>query len=170
LEENTMKNTLRIALSAALLWSATSQAEIFLGAGIGQSDIDDSAHGVNLDETDSAWKLYGGMMVTDNFGFEAGWTDLGDASSGAVDTETEAFYAAGVAAFPINETFSVYGKLGLAFWDQDINTNSYDGEDLMYGIGAKYKFMDQFHAILEWEQYDADLQASVITVGAGLQF
>ena len=165
-----MKNTLRIALSAALLWSTASQAEIFLGAGIGQSDIDDSAHGVTLDETDNAWKLYGGMMVTENFGFEAGWTDLGDASSGVVDTETEALYAAGVAAFPIVENFSIYGKLGIALWDQDINTVSYDGEDLMWGIGASYKFMDQFHARLEWEQVDADLQASAISVGLGLQF
>ncbi len=165
-----MKNTLRIALSAALLWSTASQAEVFLGAGIGQSDIDDSAHGVSLDETDDAWKLYGGMMVTENFGFEAGWTDLGDGSSGAVDTETEAFYAAGVAAFPIVENFSIYGKIGVALWDQDINTTSYDGADLMYGIGAKYNFMDQFHARLEWEQYDADLQASAISVGLGLQF
>ena len=165
-----MKNTLRIALSAALLWSTTSQAEIFLGAGIGQSDIDDSAHGVSLNETDSAWKLYGGMMATENFGFEAGYTNLGTARSAAVDTETEAFYAAGIAAFPIVENFSIYGKLGVALWDQDINTVSFDGEDLMYGIGVKYKFMDQFHAILEWEQYDADMQASAITVGAGLQF
>lgn len=165
-----MKNTLRIALGAALLWSAAGQAEIFLGAGLGQSDIDDTAYAVSIDETDTAWKFYGGMMVTDNFGFEAGWTDLGDANSATADSETETFYAAGVAAFPIVETFSVYGKVGLAFWDQDINSTSYDGSDMMYGIGAKYIFMDQFHARLEWEQYNADLEASAITVGVGLQF
>ena len=165
-----MNNKLATAAAVTLLWSSAGQAEIFLGAGIGQSDIDDSAHAVSLDETESAWKLYGGMMFTDNFGFEAGWTDLGDASSGAVDTETEAFYAAGVIAAPLVENFSVYAKLGIAFWDQDINTSNYDGEDLMYGIGAKYRLADQFHVRLEWEQYDADLQASVIMLGGGLQF
>ena len=142
-----------------------AKPKIFLGAGIGQSDIDDTAHGVSLDETDDAWKLYGGMMVTENFGFEAGWTDLGDASSGVVDTETEAFYAAGVAAVPDRREFLHLRQARRRLWDQDINTNSYDGEDLMYGIGAKYNFMDQFHARLEWEQYDADLQASAISVG-----
>lgn len=165
-----MKTKLAIAVSAALLWSSASQAEIFIGAGIGQSDIDDSAHGVSLDETDTAWKVYGGMMLTDNFGFEAGWTDLGDANSGAVDSETEAFYAAGIVAAPLVENFSIYAKLGIAFWDQDINTTSYDGEDVMYGIGAKYKFMDQFHVRLEWEQYNADLEASAYSLGVGLQF
>lgn len=159
-----------IAASAALLWSSASQAEIFVGAGIGQSDIDDSAHAVSIDETDNAWKVYGGMMLTENFGFEAGWIDLGDASTGGADTETEAFYGAGIAALPIAETLSIYAKIGIAFWDQDINTSSYDGEDLMYGIGAKYIFMDQFHARLEWEQVDADLNASAISVGLGLQF
>lgn len=165
-----MNNKLAITAAATLLWSSAGQAEIFAGAGIGQSDIDDSAHAVSLDETDSAWKLYGGMMVTDNFGFEAGWTDLGDASSGAVDTETEALYAAGVIAAPLVENFSVYAKFGIAFWDQDINTINYDGEDLMYGIGAKYRLAEQFHVRLEWEQYDADMQASVIMLGGGLQF
>lgn len=166
-----MKSKFWMGLAVAtLVWSTGSQAEIFVGAGIGQSDIDDSAHGVNLDETETAWKLYGGMMVTENFGFEAGWVDLGDASSGAVDTETETFYAAGVVALPIVENVSIYGKIGIAFWDQDINTANFDGEDLMYGIGAKYVFMDQFHARLEWEQFEADLETSAISVGFGLQF
>lgn len=165
-----MKSTLVTVATTALLWSAVSQAEIYAGAGIGRADTDDSAHGVSVNETDSAWKIYGGMMVTDNFGFEAGWTDLGDASTGAVDTETEAAYMAGVVALPLIENFSVYAKAGIAFWDQDINTVNYDGEDLMYGIGAKYKLADQFHVRVEWEQYEADLQTSAIVVGGGLQF
>lgn len=165
-----MNSKLAIAVSAALLWSSASQAEIFVGMAIGQSDIDDSSVGVSLDETDSAWKLYGGMMMTENFGFEAGWSDLGDASSGGVDTETEALYAAGVVAVPLAESLSIYGKLGIAFWDQDINSNSYDGEDLMYGIGGKYNLTDQFHVRLEWEQYESELEASAFFLGGGLQF
>lgn len=165
-----MNNKIAIAAVATLLWSSAGQAEIFLGAGVGRTDTDDSANSVSLDESDSAWKIYGGMMFTDNFGFEAGWTDLGDASSGAVDTETEALYAAGVVAAPLMENFSIYAKAGIAFWDQDINAASYDGEDLMYGIGANYKLADQFHVRIEWEQYETDLETSVISVGGGLQF
>lgn len=165
-----MNSKLAIAISAALLWSSASQAEIFVGAGIGQSDIDDSAQGVSVDETDSAWKLYGGMMLTDNFGFEAGWSDLGDARDGAVDTETEALYAAGVVAVPLVESFSLYAKLGIAFWDQDIVSANYDGEDLMYGIGGKYNLGEQFHVRLEWEQYESELEASAFFLGGGLQF
>lgn len=43
------------------------------------------------------------------------------------------------------------------FWDQDVNTVSYDGEDLMYGVGARMRFMDQFHVRVEWEQFDTTL-------------
>lgn len=165
-----MNSKLAIAVSTALLWSSVSQAEIFAGAGIGQSDIDDSFQGASLDETDSAWKLYGGMMMTENFGFEAGWSDLGDARVGPVDTETEAFYVAGVVAVPLVESFSLYAKLGVAFWDQDIISTNYDGEDLMYGIGGNYKLTDQFHVRLEWEQYESELETSAFFLGGGLQF
>ena len=166
-----MKSRLWMGMAAAaLVWSTGSQAEIFVGAGVGQADIDDSARGVSLDDTATAWKFYGGMLITENFGFEAGWTDLGDMNKGGVDVETESFYAAGIASLPVGGDFSIYGKLGFAFWDQDVNTVGYDGTDLMYGVGAKYKLMDQFHVRVEWEQYNADLEASMISVGAGLQF
>lgn len=169
-----MKNTLRIALGAALLWSAASHAEIFLGAGWGQASIDDSttASGVpvSMDDTTFGWKVYGGMMITDNFGFEAGWTQVGDLDKGGVGVETSTVMAAGIAALPINEDFSIYGKIGAAFWDQDINTLSYDGTDMMTGIGAKYRFMDQYHARLEWERYGTKLETDLISVSVGLQF
>ncbi|MBI5039989.1 MAG: outer membrane beta-barrel protein [Gammaproteobacteria bacterium] len=169
-----MKNTLRIALGAALLWSAAGQAEIFVGAGLGSASIDDSGNAsgvpVSMDDTDMGWKFYGGMMITDNFGFEAGYTDLGSMSQGAVNLETDTFYAAGVAALPIGEDFSIYGKVGAAFWDQNINTLSYDGTDLMTGIGAKYRFADQFHVRVEWERYGSKLETDFISAGLGLQF
>ncbi len=165
-----MKNTLRIALTTALLWSTASQAEIFAGFGVGQASIDDTANAVSLDDNATAWKVYGGMMITENFGFEAGWTDMGDMTDTGADVETEAFVASGIAALPITETFSIYGKLGVAFWDQDINTTNYDGTDLTYGVGAKLIFMEQFHARLEWEQINADLEANVVNASVGIVF
>ena len=168
-----MKNMLRIALSAALVWGTTCQADIFVGGAVGQGSIDDSTVAVvpvSIDDDAAAWKFYGGMMITDNFGFEAGYTSLDDLYVGGVGVETEAFIAAGIAALPLGEAFSVYGKIGAAFWDQNINNASYDGVDLMMGIGAKYLFGDQYHARIEWETYDTKLAMDVISVGVGLQF
>lgn len=162
------------AAAALLLSSAAPAADRFVGLGVGSADIDDSTTiagaRVAMDDTDIGWKVYGGMMVTENFGFEAAWTDLGDMNHGGVDLETEGFSAAGIAALPLGKRFSLYGKVGVFFWDQDINTVGYDGEDLMYGVGARVRFMDQFHARIDYEVFDAELETSLVSVGVGLQF
>lgn len=170
-----MKKTAWIGLAASVLLCNSAYAEDrFVGMGVGASDIDDSASingaQVSMDENDVGWKLYGGMLITDNFGFEAGWTDLGDMNAGGVDIETEGFVAAGLASLPLGEKFSIYGKVGVYFWDQDINTVSFDGQDLMYGIGARLRFLDQFHVRLEWERFDTKFEADLISVTGGIQF
>lgn len=168
-----MKNTLRIALSAAVLWGTTCQAEIFVGGALGHATIDDSTTAivpVSVDDNATAWKFFGGMMITENFGFEAGYTRLTDINEGGVGVETDAFIAAGIAALPIGEAFSIYGKVGIASWDQNINNSSYDGVDYMAGVGAKYLFGGQYFARVEWETYDAKLAMDVISIGVGVQF
>ncbi|MFA7592537.1 MAG: outer membrane beta-barrel protein [Thiohalobacteraceae bacterium] len=163
-----------VAVAALLLSSAAPAADRFIGVGIGSTDIDDSTTiagtRVAMDDTALGWKVYGGMMLTRNFGFEAGWVDLGDMNHGGVDLETEGFMVAGIAALPVGKSLNLYAKAGVFFWDQDINTVSYDGEDLMYGIGARVRFMDQFHARIEYEVFDTRIESSLISVGVGLQF
>ena len=170
-----MKKTAWMGLAASMLLCSGAYAQDrFVGIGFGASDIDDSTSiggtQVSMDENDLGWKLYGGMLITDNFGFEAGWTDLGDMNKAGVDVETEGFVVSGLASLPLGKTFSIYGKAGVFFWDQDINTVSFDGEDLMYGIGARLRFLDQFHVRLEWERFDTKLETDLISVTAGIQF
>lgn len=163
-----------VAAATLLLSSAAGAADRFVGFGVGSVDIDDSTtiagSRVEMDDTDIGWKVYGGMMLTKNFGFEAGWTDLGDMNHGGVDVETEGFTAAGLAALPLGNSFSLYAKAGVFFWDQDIDTVGYDGEDLMYGVGARVRFMEQFHARIEYEIFETEIESSLISVGMGLQF
>ncbi len=169
-----MKKTVWMGLAASLLISGSAYADRFVGMGVGSANIDDSANvggtQLSVDDDDMGWKLYGGMMITDNFGFEAGWTDLGDINQNGVDLETEGFVAAGLASLPLTENLSLYAKAGVFFWDQDVNTVSFDGQDLMYGIGARLRFMDQFHVRLEWEQFDTKFQTDMISITGGVQF
>ena len=168
-----MKKSTWAGLAAAMILSAGAQAQDrFVGLGMGQATIDDSATigstTFSVDDDDIGWKLYGGAMLTDNFGFEAGWTDLGDMNNGGADIETEGFVAAGLAGVPIGD-LSLYVKAGVFFWDQDVNTVSYDGQDLMYGVGARYR-MGQFHVRVEWERFDTKFETDMITIGGGIQF
>lgn len=170
-----MKKTVWTGLVATLLISSGAYAgDRFVGMGIGSSNIDDSASfngtQLSMDESDMGWKIFGGMMITDNFGFEAGWTNLGEMNKNNVDLETEGFVAAGMASLPLGDNYSIYAKAGAFFWDQDVNTVSYDGTDLMYGVGAKMRFMDQFFVRVEWEHYDTQLSADLISLSGGVQF
>ena len=170
-----MKKTAWMGLAASLLISSGTYAgDRFVGMGIGSAMIDDSANvsgtQLSVDDDDIGWKFYGGMLITENFGFEAGWTDLGDMNQNGVDIETEGFTAAGLASLPLSEDFSIYAKAGVFFWDQDVNTVSFDGQDLMYGIGVRMRFMDQFHVRVEWEQFDTKFETDMISVTGGIQF
>ena len=169
-----MKKSAWMGLAASLLISSSAFADRFVGLGIGQASIDDTATiggtQMSVDDDDIGWKFYGGMFFTDNFGFEAGWTDLGDMSQNGVDLETEGFTAAGLAAMPLSEDLSVYAKAGVFFWDQDVNTVNFDGQDLMYGLGVRMRFMEQFHVRLEWERFDTKFETDLISVTGGIQF
>lgn len=170
-----MKKTAWMGLAASLLISSGTYAgDRFVGMGIGSATIDDSANvsgtQLRIDDDDIGWKFYGGMLITENFGFEAGWTDLGDMNQNGVDIETEGFTAAGLASFPLSEDFSIYAKAGVFFWDQDVNTVNFDGQDLMYGVGVRMRLMDQFHVRVEWEQFDTKFETDMISVTGGIQF
>lgn len=159
-------------LAAAISVSGTAFAGGYAGMSIGQSTIDDTINAVSVDETSTAWKVYGGFGITDMFGAELGWADLGDHNeSGAVDIETDGFYGAGTVTLPLGDSnFSVMGKAGFYMWDQDVNTLSDDGVDAMFGVGVKYLWNDLVGIALEWERYNAENEVDLIGVGLTLNF
>ncbi|WP_297528126.1 outer membrane beta-barrel protein [Thiohalobacter sp.] len=175
-----MRYTPLAAAAAFTLLAAQAQAGGYAGIALGQASIDDtvtqSGTSAGIDENATGWKIFGGYGFTDNLGVEAGWADLGDMNEGGVvDTETEGFYAAGVGRFPIGDSgLSVHGKLGLYAWDQDIaisgGTVSHDGIDFMYGIGAKYLVNDLLGVQFDWERYNTETDADLISVGITLNF
>src|SRR5918999_3462516 len=70
---------------ALILSAAQALAQSFLGASIGQSEIDDEATrelslitSGTVDGKDTAWKIFGGYMFNRHFGFESAYVRLGD--------------------------------------------------------------------------------------------
>jgi len=92
-----MKNTLTsIAIAAAALGAVSaSQAQIYLGAGLGPSKIDINCAGAGTcDTSDVGFKLYGGWNLPGPFALEAVYFDWGKASrvgGTATALSTEAF-------------------------------------------------------------------------------
>ena len=156
----------------ALPATALAQGAYF-GAGIGQSSVDidcDLDITCTADEEDTGFKLFGGYNFTPNFGLEAFYVDLGEASITGTDSflgaaratiEVSGFGLAAVGRLPVADRFEILGKAGLFIWDIDVGVQSGigsgslsdDGTDLMLGLGGGYKLTENLSLQAEWERF-----------------
>ena len=165
-----------LAMGAA--GSAAAQSGFYAGASVSQSTIDGCGGVSNCDDEDIGWKVFGGWELNPNIAFEAGWVDLGEISGSiggsAVSAEADGWTLAAKGILPLNEQFGVFAKIGFIDWEIEgggaLSGVDDDGNDLMYGIGAQYMFTDQFGIVGEWEWYDIDDDADVLSIGALIKF
>ena len=135
-----------------------------------------------IEDDDSAWKGFVGYRFEERFGFEVGYTNLGEISS-EVDTmnvdpnvlldalaDTQPFLGRGPTISGIwyaLDTKRIDGGLraGVWYWEADLEaeTNSGqnvsfedDGFDAFYGIFGLFEFNERAHLRFEWERYILD--------------
>lgn len=112
-----------------------------------------SLSNASVDDSDTAWKVFGGVNLSKVFGVEAGYFDLGEITStfdasvtpAEVDellrdaSEVDGFlasgiYAAGTARFSFaDDRFAIFGKAGFAAWNKETNATVINGAT---GAGA----------------------------------
>lgn len=135
--------------------------------------------------------FYVGYQLNSTFSVEGGYIDFGEASATAVSDGSGSFWWAGPveakaeadaitlgikAALPINDNVSFHGKLGVASWDVDADaidswgtvSESDDGNDLYFGIGASYD-LGKVSLDASYTQYK-DVDIDVMSIGANLKF
>jgi OOP family OmpA-OmpF porin len=181
------------AVLAGFTAMTAAQAQVsspYIGLGVASSDHDfkiGSAGTTSSDGYKGSGKIFGGFDVNPMFGVEAGYTDLRSANhsytigtnTGTATTDGHRAYVAGKATMPVNDAFSVYGKLGAAYSKTKFRATSLasadDSESGVYaGIGGQYKLSDKVALTLEYERYgktkDVGAKADAITVGARYNF
>jgi OOP family OmpA-OmpF porin len=181
-----------LALSG-LLAATQASAQAFVGASIGQSDVDeDITAGLitsgSVDSKDNAFKVFGGYMFNRHFGVEGAYVDLGEVSysgsfgSAAVNggkVETTGFNVAALGSYPVTEEFSVFGKIGLFIWEAEASdttggvpfSQKTDGTDISFGLGLNYQFTRNLGVRAEWERFKLDeADADLISVGIVWRF
>ena len=181
-----------LALSGALA-ASPANAQAFIGGAIGQSDIDEEvASGLitsgTADGKDTAFKIFGGYMFNRHFGIEGAYVDLGQVSySGSFlgspvtggKVEVSGLNISALGALPINEQFSVFGKIGLFLWDAEASditggvpfSAKEDGTDVSFGIGVNYNFTRNLGVRAEWEMFTTDeADATLLSVGVVWRF
>lgn len=115
-------------------------------------------------------KLKAGFDLNPNFAIETGYQNLlsrgfhyvdpgkADERAGALGSHGSASYIAGKLTIPVDERFSTYGKLGVAYSDRkthDSEASSARNVDIgpYANVGARYKLNDKTSVSAQYEKF-----------------
>ena len=182
-----------VVSSAAMAQAKSADQGFYIGAMVGQSDAGDfDCSGLSTCDTkDTAFKFLGGYKINRNFAAEVGYTDLGKITVSvpgvSADIKAQVFELVGVGAYPINQQFSVYGKLGFYHGESKLSgtvaglgsgSAKETNTDLTYGVGVQFNFNPQLGVRGEWQRYTSvggdavggDSDVDVLSVGVVWKF
>lgn len=159
-----MRISLAVLASSALLWALSSQAAdngIYVGAGIGQSDVEadsDALNGVGFDGKDTAWKAIVGIRPLDWLGVEASYVDFGKPDDDGVKIKADGVSAFAVGFVPAGPV-DLFAKVGLINYDASGSVRNVgkvlddDGTEFAYGLGVQFRLLS-FSIRGEYEKFD----------------
>lgn len=159
---------LALGLTAALV-AAPASADgngFWLGLGVGWTDPEntcDDLRAAGFTECDDdlvGWKLHGGLDLHENFAFELALANYGEAEASspglAADVAVKAITMAAMGRIEVVPALTLFGKLGVARWDVDVDTSlgndTDDGVDPMFGLGVEWRVAQRVGVRAEWER------------------
>lgn len=186
-----MKTTLTKSLLAAAVVAMTVGASAahaereggYVSASIGSTlyDRNDTLEGTGLDIDDSISfdVTLGGRAGY--LGVEASYIEFGEAdidmedSFGSAEADTSGINLALVGFVPVVDGVELYGKVGALLWDTDISgggmSESTDGRDISFGLGAAIYATDNVSVVTEYNMYQLeDMDVDNLSLGLQLNF
>lgn len=147
----------------SLLYTPTILSQgLYLGAGIGNtffsSKVPDALNQVKeIDENSTAWKIFGGLHLTEFLNAEGGYRSFGNISSristDLFESKTTGWDIEGQGHIKI-AILDLFAKAGLMFWSTkaSLAESNLDnsGKDFLWGLGAG-AHLGSLGARLEWE-------------------
>jgi OOP family OmpA-OmpF porin len=192
-----IKSTVAI-LSIGLLASSGSFAESKLSGEfmLGLADQELKVFGEKASGDDTSFGLRLGYSFNTNFSAELSYQSYGEADDRYVDSsgdnihdtiESDALMIGVKALIPLNNEFSLVGRLGISKWDAKVkHTDSSfpgqvfkgddDGTDPYYGIGAEYRINESTFAGIEYTitemeaEQNIDNEVTNIALSIGTRF
>lgn len=184
-----MKKLIFALIAAAAAMGSAQAQQAYVGVGVVSADHESNLPGTtngNSDGYKASGKIFGGYDFDKTWGVEAGYTDFRksdysytlNGKNYAGNSEGHSFYVAAKATAPINEQFSVFGKLGAADTKRKLNDPIFRSDDSQTGvyaaIGGQYNLNQKVALTLEYERYgkstDFGVKPDAITVGAKYAF
>jgi OOP family OmpA-OmpF porin len=187
-----MKKLLAIALicNAAVLTLPAHAEGAFAGVSVDRTkyDLDVTVGGVTSSSSNrtTGYKLFGGYDFTQNWAVEGGYADFGSGDNNVNGTgirlKPTAFYVAGKGIIPLNDAFSLFGKLGASRNHSELTgtglaqglSQTSNRTSLYAGIGAQYNLNKNVAFTLEYENFgkigDSGSKLDTISIGARYSF
>jgi OOP family OmpA-OmpF porin len=161
-----VKNVLGAALALSFVaapaaFAADAAKNMYVGIGVGQSEIRDDfgcggITGCSSDNKDTAWRMYGGMQILDLLAVEMGYRDLGegklDYTGGSDKVKGKGVDMTAIGTLSVTDTITVMGRGGLMRWAVDTDSDSATGISPLYGIGAKFSLTKEVALRADWER------------------
>ncbi len=151
-------------LCAALFMPAATwaggESGMYIGGGVGDTNISGNQGGDDFDFDSTGYKLilgynFGVVPLVD-LAVEGAYVDLGEESSGGISVSQTSWNGYGLAGLSFGP-IGIFAKTGLAAWDAETRVGalktSDSGTDPVYGIGARLQ-IGALTARLEFERYD----------------
>lgn len=141
-------------------WNA---APWYVGINLGQSRMSDIGNGFSKhDDTDTTGTVNIGYQFNRNFAVELGYTDFGKFNvsngSGSGDWKSDGVGLSLVGILPMDNRWSLYGKIGAFYSDTRINNipgvNSDKRTNGTAGLGVSYDFGNRVVGKAEWNYYN----------------
>ena len=169
-----MTNFYKYLLAACLAFtSSLALAEgFYVGAGAYTASVDDVIDGTTIDDDSTAMAVFVGWRPIELLGIEVGYFDLGSYDvGGGYDLDAAAYTLAGVLTFDLGPV-GVYGKLGLAETDLEVDGGGYDnsGSDPFGALGAYVDVMDTVYIYAEVMRIQAEVDIDLIGAGVRVDF
>lgn len=153
-----------------------NETPFYLGGSLGSSSFSVPSHGISApaggkkaDKSGTAFKVYGGYRLTENFGVEAGYARLGRVSQWASvngqptlqSGSGDAFYGAATVHWPLGDSFALNGRLGLARGkisgnhSQTASGQKISGHafGMMAGVGAEYRMSRNISLTADYDHF-----------------
>ncbi len=173
-----------VMLAAAMpLASMAETGTIYVSGQFGKTSYDLGSSSPNVDDEDNGYSMGIGVRMGPNVSVEGGYVDLGEVSGSngtdSLSVETGGAFAGLGLFIPLQPGFELTGRVGLIAWDSDAkisiggvsSSESEDGTDLYYGVGAAFQVSRELHLTVGFDRYDIDdTDVDMLSLGAKFYF
>ena len=168
-----------ILATALLLASTASMAAdngIYIGASLGDANVDIDQGIAQVDESDTGFKIVAGIRPLDWFGIEASYVNFGEPKQNGFSTKTDGITGFGVFFVPVGPV-DLFAKGGVISFDTNVKQKDIgtffrdDGTDFAYGVGVQFRLLS-LSVRAEYEKFEVDNvdNANMLSLGVTYTF